>query len=307
MRLYAVRCFVDPFDSHERGLLHVRSTTIFRPGTLLDPTPPAACGGRVVAVTAVCEAVVEALSQARPDHATAASSVIHPFTLARRRASLEPWLLLSYEYGGLGARRGSDGPSATGSFFLGGRNVVPQVEPLEARLPIVFETLKLDSGLGWGGALAWWPGRRDADSSCSRMRSSRSAAERVRLPPLGREGGADGKPGDQFALRVGWSDVVSLPAEVCEPTHVSQGETVVSSRTSGGGGLGRSAQIEIRRALEADLAEGLRDCRKQHAANTEWSPGHERSPVILGADIGGTFTDVVLTRERWAPCTSSSS
>ena len=32
---------------------------------------------------------------------------------------------------------GSDGPDATGCFFLGGRSVIPQIEPLEAQYPIV--------------------------------------------------------------------------------------------------------------------------------------------------------------------------
>jgi len=79
--LYAVRCFVDPSIPMNEGCF-IPVEVIFRSGSLLNPTPPAACGGRVVAVTAVCEAVVEALSRARPDHATAASSVIHPFTLS---------------------------------------------------------------------------------------------------------------------------------------------------------------------------------------------------------------------------------
>ena len=39
-----------------------------------------------------------------PEHATAASSVIHPFTLSGVGAN--PWMLLSYEYGGIGARPG---------------------------------------------------------------------------------------------------------------------------------------------------------------------------------------------------------
>jgi N-methylhydantoinase B len=248
--LYAVRCFVDPSIPMNEGC-YTPVETIFKPGTLLDPTPPAACGGRVVAVTAVCEAVVEALSQARPDHATAASSVIHPFTLAAP-SKLEPWLLLSYEYGGLGARRGSDGPSATGSFFLGGRNVVPQVEPLEARLPLVFETQKLIPDSGGPGR---WRGGLGVETRIKLLADAEFAirAERVRLPPRGREGGGDGRPGDQFALESNGTRR-DLPAKSANQ-RLFEGETVVVT-TSGGGGLGKPAERDPE-SLAADLAEGF--------------------------------------------------
>jgi N-methylhydantoinase B len=198
----------------------------------------------------VCEAVVEALSQARPDHATAASSVIHPYTLAAP-SKLEPWLLLSYEYGGLGARRGSDGPSATGSFFLGGRNVVPQVEPLEARLPLIFEAQKLIPDSGGAGR---WRGGLGVETRIRLRADAEFAirAERVRRPPRGREGGADGQAGDQFALTPEGARRPLPPKSANQ--RLFAGETVVV-RTSGGGGLGDPLERDPR-AVAEDLAEG---------------------------------------------------
>ena len=247
--LYAVRCFVDPSIPMNEGCF-TPVEVVFRKGALLDPQPPAACGGRVVSVTAVCEAVVDALGGARPDLATAASSVIHPFTLAAPNR-LEPWLLLSYEYGGLGARRGSDGPDATGAFFLGGRNVVPQIEPLEAALPILFERQRLLPDSGGAGQ---WRGGLGVETRIRVLQETELAvrSERVVLPPKGREGGDAGRPGTQYVIQ---EDGVerALPAKGAN-LSVAANETFVLT-TSGGGGLGPPAE-RAREDVARDVAEG---------------------------------------------------
>lgn len=247
--LYAVRCFVDPTIPMNEGCF-VPIEVVFRKGSLLDPHAPAACGGRVVAVTAVCEAVVEALGQARPELATAASSVIHPYTLSAP-SRLEPWLLLSYEYGGLGARRGSDGPSATGSFFLGGRNTVPQIEPLEATLPIVFECQRLLPDSGGAGE---WRGGLGVETRVRVLQQTEFAlrSDRVRRPPCGREGGSDGVPGDQYAVETDGT-IRPLPPKAAN-LRLDEGEVLVLT-TSGGGGLGEPGKRTPER-IEEDLAEG---------------------------------------------------
>ncbi len=248
--IYAVRCFVDPEIPMNEGCF-TPVDVVFRKGSLLDPHAPAACGGRVVSVTAVCEAVVQALSQAQPEKATAASSVIHPFTLAAP-SGINPWILLSYEYGGLGARRGSDGPSATGAFFLGGRNTVPQVEALEATLPIRFETVRLLPDSGGAGE---WRGGLGVETRIQVLESSELAlrSERVALPPCGREGGADGGAGDQFVEQLDGTQR-ALPAK-CANMPLAAGERFVL-RTSGGGGLGDPAARD-RARVGQDLDEGF--------------------------------------------------
>jgi N-methylhydantoinase B len=247
--VFAVRCFVDPsIPTNEGSYRPIRVS--FRRGSLLDPHPPAACGGRVVSVLAVCEAVVQALSQARPELATAASSVIHPYTLSGIGAN--PWVLLAFEYGGLGARRGSDGPSATGSFFLGGRNAVPQIEPLEARFPIRVETQRLvpDSGGAgrWRGGLGVQTRMRLLEPALLAVR-----AERVRFPPRGIEGGSDGLAGTQALLRADGTRE-PLPAKLIN-ARLAPGDAF-ELVTSGGGGLG-DAHSRERAAVGLDVEEGL--------------------------------------------------
>lgn len=263
--LYAVRCFVDPSIPMNEGCF-TPVEVLFRKGSLLDPHAPAACGGRVVAVTAVCEAVVHALSRARPDLATAASSVIHPYTLAAP-SRLEPWLLLSYEYGGLGARRGSDGPSATGSFFLGGRNTVPQVEPLEATLPIVFERQRLLPDSGGAGQ---WRGGLGVETRIRVLQDTEFAlrSDRVLLPPKGRDGGDDGTPGTQYVVEERGGERPLSPKGA--NLRLAANETLVLT-TSGGGGLGPPAD-RSRDSVAKDVAEGLvseRGARTQYGVTGE--------------------------------------
>ena len=265
--LYAVRCFVDPSIPMNEGCF-TPVDVVFRKGSLLDPHAPAACGGRVVAVTAVCEAVVHALSRARPELATAASSVIHPYTLAAP-SRLEPWLLLSYEYGGLGARRGSDGPSATGSFFLGGRNTVPQVEPLEATLPIIFECQRLLPDSGGAGQ---WRGGLGVETRIHVLQDTEFAlrSDRVVLPPKGREGGEDGVPGTQYVREEGGGQR-PLPPKGAN-LRLAANETLVLT-TSGGGGLGSPAE-RAPDAVAEDLAEGFvseTEARERYGAGAEAS------------------------------------
>ena len=246
--IYSVRCFVDPEIPMNEGC-YAPVEVVFRRGSLLDPAPPAACGGRIVSVTAACEAVLEALSQARPEHATAASSVIHPFTLSGIGAN--PWMLLSYEYGGIGARRSSDGPDATGALFLGGRNVVPQVEPLEARFPIRVDAQRLVTDSGGAGRQR---GGLGVETRIALLEEAELSlrAERVRHPPRGREGGADGRPGDQRVVSADGSER-QVPAKVAN-YRVHAQETFVLT-TSGGGGLGDPRERD-RDALADDVARG---------------------------------------------------
>ncbi|MBK7948521.1 MAG: hydantoinase B/oxoprolinase family protein [Deltaproteobacteria bacterium] len=280
---YAVRCYVDPSIPMNEGC-YAPIEVVFRKGSLLDPKWPAACGGRVVSVTAVCEAVVDALSQARPDRATAASAVIHPFTLAAATGG-NPWLLLSYEYGGLGARASSDGPSATGSFFLGGRNVVPQVEPLEARLPLVFESQSMIPDSGGPGR---YRGGLGVETRIRVLKDCEVAirSERVRFAPRGRDGGRPGRSGEQFAVLPDGGTRPLLPKAANQLMYA--GETFVL-RTSGGGGLGRPEERDAAQ-IEADLVEGWvspEAARRDYGfTGVKASPSAKPSGAAAGREVG---------------------
>jgi N-methylhydantoinase B len=248
--VYAIRCFIDPSIPMNEGCF--RSIhTVLPEGSLVNPTPPAACGGRVVTVTAALEAILAALADACPDHAVAPSALIQVYSMTGLRDDGERWLTLGYEFGGIGGRHGSDGPDATGPYFLGGRSVIPQIEPLEHQLPFVVERCALmpDSGGAgqWRGGLGVEMALRMTGPAQLTVRG-----DRLGLPPPGSGGGQPGRAGSFGVARVEgtYQQLASREQEV----DLHPGD-VFWLRTSGGGGLGSPAQRD-RDALRQDVREG---------------------------------------------------
>ena len=231
--VYAVRCFADPTIPMNEGCFRVIRAS-FPEGSLVNPLPPAACGGRVVSVTAGTEAVLAALSSALPQHAVAQSAIIHVYALSGVDDAGVPWLCLNYDFGGLGARSGSDGADATGAFFLGGRSVIPQIEPLEGRFPLRFLRASLLEDSGGAGT---WRGGRGTESAVRVLTDAELTVrgDRIDVPPGGLGGGAAGVGGSYHVLRGDGRR---------EPLHAKQAKVklragdVFVMRTSGGGGLG---------------------------------------------------------------------
>jgi N-methylhydantoinase B len=248
--VYAMRCFVDPTIPMNEGCFRPLSVHLPR-GTLVNPDPPAACGGRVMTVAAAVEAILQALTDAAPDHAVAASSLIHVWSLAGTTADDRPWLNLFYEFGGLGARAGADGPDATGAFFLGGRSVIPQLEPLEAQYPIIVRSARLAPDSGGAGQ---WRGGLGVELVIELLTDATLTVRgaRMDLPPPGVRGGRSGL-GGEFAIQRADGTVETLPSKVAG-VPIAAGERLVV-RTSGGGGLGNPRDRD-RALVHADVAAG---------------------------------------------------
>lgn len=249
--IFAVRCFVDPSIPMNDGCF-IPVETILPLGSIVSPEAPAACGGRVVTVFAVLEAIVQALSQARPDHAVASSGLVHVFTLASAPDAPEPWLTLLYELGGIGARNGSDGYDATGAFFLGGRSVIPQVEPLEGRLPILVRRVSVREDSGGAGQ---WRGGLGSRLEIEMLEDATATVrgDRMIMPPPGVRGGHSGNGGTNAIDRADGTH------EALKPKHANislkKGDVLVVS-TSGGGGLGSPLDRDPERVLR-DVQEKL--------------------------------------------------
>jgi N-methylhydantoinase B len=256
--LYAVRCFLAADIPVNDGCLRPLDVRL-SPGTLVDPEPPAACGGRVVTVAAVIEAVVEALAQACPERAVAASGLVHVYALASGHArdgaaaaGRAPWLALLYEFGGIGARTASDGPDATGAYFLGGRSVVPQLEPLEAAYPVVFRHARLRTDSGGAGRMRGGLGT-DLAVEVTEPAVLTVRGDRMTRPPAGRDGGLPGGGGRHEVRRARGGVEVLAPKQT--GVDLAPGDVFVVG-TSGGGGLGDP----YTRAPES-VAEDVRDGR----------------------------------------------
>lgn len=247
--LFAVRCFVDPNIPMNDGCFRPVEIELRR-GSIVDPNPPAACGGRVVTVFAAVEAILQALSRARPDRAVASSGTVHVFTLSTPADAPAPWLTMLYEFGGIGARASSDGPDATGAFFLGGRSTIPQIEPIEAQYPIVFHEVSVRTDSGGPGTHRGGLGAQLVIEPFTDVELT-VRGDRMILPPPGIQDGHSGVGGFSAADRLDGSREEFRPKQT--GISVRAGERFTFA-TSGGGGLG-SPLARDPEAVRADVAE----------------------------------------------------
>lgn len=248
--IFAVRCFLDPSIPMDEGCF--RPIDVRLPaGTVVNPRPPAACGGRVVTVAAAVDAILDALSACRPDHGVAPSGLIQVFTLSGIDHAGQRWITLLFEFGGIGARRGSDGPDATGAHFLGGRSVIPQIEPLESQYPFVVRRSRLLPDSGGPGR---WRGGLGVETEIELLADTEIGVrgDRMLVPPPGAEGGGSGAPGGWTLRRA--DGTVERLAHRQAGIEARAGDVFVL-RTSGGGGLGPASERDVEQ-VHADVRDG---------------------------------------------------
>ncbi|NUT11506.1 MAG: hydantoinase B/oxoprolinase family protein, partial [Nonomuraea sp.] len=246
--VFAVRCFLDPTIPMNDGCL--RAIEVVLPeGSLLNARSPHPCGGRYVPIYAAMEAVFQALSDAVPERAIAASGILQPFSIAAVGAPY--WIHLSYDFGGVGARRGLDGPDATGVHFGIGRNSVPQAEPVESRCPLIVESVETVPDSGGPGRFRGGLGSRTVYRFLADCHVT-TRGDRLRLPPPGRDGGLPGRVGGFFKRHL--DGRVERLASKVNNVRFGAGEAFIVE-TTGGGGLGPPGERD-RAAVLADLESG---------------------------------------------------
>jgi N-methylhydantoinase B len=245
--MYALRCFVDPSLPMNEGCFAPVEVRLPR-GSLVNCTRPYPGGGRWATVAAAEEAIFAALTRALPDRGVAASGILQGFSLS---GAERPWLHMSFDLGGMGASAVRDGPDATGALFGGGRNIIPQVEPIEARLPLRVEEVSLIADSGGVGRHRGGLGTRTVLRMLEDARVD-TRGDRLRRPPPGAAGGEPGRAGGYYRER---ADGVREPLDAkATRQHLRAGEALVVE-TSGGGGYGDPAERDPD-ALHKDLADG---------------------------------------------------
>ncbi|CAB5001097.1 MAG: hydantoinase B/oxoprolinase family protein [Actinobacteria bacterium] len=247
--LFALRCFLDPTIPMNEGCF-APVDFVIPSGSLLNVTPPFPGGGRFLAVFAAVEAIFQAMSQADPHHAIAASGILQPFALDGR-GSNGAWIHAAYELGGMGARWGNDGLDAIGVHHGGGRNAIPQSEPLESRYPFVVERVELIADSGGAGT---WRGGLGTRTTFLLLDDARLTmrCDRLERPPCGVQGGRDGRAGGYFRqLPDGTS--LRLPSKSSGIAFAAGDRFVLE--TSGGGGLGPPGNRD-ESAIDIDIANG---------------------------------------------------
>jgi N-methylhydantoinase B len=183
---------------------------VTRPGTILDPAPPAAVGTRAITCGVLGDLIVGAMSQALGARGMAASGPHHLVIFS----GMDPrrgQLFVDYETiaGGAGARAGRDGMDAVRVHASGAANL--PIEALENAYPLRVERYALREGSG--GAGRWRGGSgvvRDYRVLTNGITVSLSS-ERQKRPADGIAGGGPGLCG-AFVLNPGAPNEQRLPS-----------------------------------------------------------------------------------------------
>jgi N-methylhydantoinase B len=244
---YCLKCLIDPQLPSNDGLARVVETR-FRPGSILDPVAPAPVNAYIAAAQAVAEAVLLALGPVAGARRIAGSSGTGAIALGA--AGGGPGFV-QYELfgGGLGARAGRDGVSAT-SVHVGNSRITP-IEIVESEFPVRVRRFDLLAGSGGAGRRRGGLGFvREYELLAEARLSVR--LDRHDVAPCGLEGG---EPGRRGAVRInpGTAEERRLPARVGD-VRLHRGDVLRIERP-GGGGFGPAAEREPE-AVRRDREEG---------------------------------------------------
>jgi N-methylhydantoinase B len=220
------------------------------PGCVVGPVAPAAIGCRSISASVLGDVIANALSQALPGKALAASGPHHLYVLSGTDPRTGNYFV-NYETlaGGYGARAGRDGIDGVRVHASGSSNL--PVEALEHAYPFRVERYALwndSSGAGQfrGGAGVVRDYRVLADDIVVSLSS-----ERQHVAAQGMAGGKVGAPG-AFVLNPGTADERKLPAAAAD-VRLPRG-SVLRIATPAGGGYGPPEQRD-REAIHRDLRE----------------------------------------------------
>ncbi len=230
--LYVFRTIVDEPIPLNEGCL--RPLDIVIPaGSMLAPVAPAAVvAGNVETSQVLVDGLMAALGAM-----AASQGTMNNLTFGDGR-------LQYYETicGGAGAGPDFDGASAVHTHMTNSRLTDPEV--LEWRYPVLVDGFSIRAGSGGSG----W--HRGGDGVIRRLRflapmTASILSNRRTTIPFGLMGGGDGRPGRNAVERADGT-VEALPATA--QVEMGAGDALVIE-TPGGGGYGRPARADIRRAL----------------------------------------------------------
>src|SRR5882724_2957884 len=201
-------------------------------GSLFNPRPPAAAGGRAVMQQRIVDVILAALAQAVPDRVIAASSHwANPIFEGHDGQRGKRFVYYDIAVGGMGARPTKDGAEAVcGSFNL--ENI--PVEVNESNYPIVIERLELIRDSSGAGKFRGSCGLRKDIRFLGASGSLSNLTDRHKFAPPGLRGGRPGARGATI-LNPDTEGAQVLHSKAIHP--LAHGD-LVSMRVSGSGGYG---------------------------------------------------------------------
>ncbi len=190
--VYAAKCVVSPYVPNNQGTMdvfHVKAPD----GSLLNPSPPSACGARHITGWHAPIAVWRALAQCVPERTIADPGLPSSCTIRGIDSKGRTFVAITVVGGGgMGARPDSDGLNSTG---------IPTVtshisaEVLESTTPLLVEELRLVPDSGGAGKFRGGLGVSYTIRNLSGTKAKVAfIGNKFRFPPMGLLGGKNGTP-----------------------------------------------------------------------------------------------------------------
>ena len=284
-----VKSFLDPDTPVNHGSFNPIQI-VNPPGSFLNATLPAPCGGMVECRALMCGLVVSALGRALPGKRVGdlKGGGNHVYVSGPHRDRGGIFLFYEYPAAGTGATGRTDGNHAVRAFPEGDFNAVQSAEVVEAQCPLRIEAHGLREGSCGDGEFRGGLGLRRDVRILGDVASLSVLADKNLIPPFGVAGALSGAANRFTVIRGGETVEPSpVPGKVGDfPLQIGD---VVRMETSGGGGCGDPLARAPER-VQADVALGYLD-RDQAA---------ERYGVVIdaGGNVDAAATQAMRDRLR---------
>ena len=281
-----VKSFLDPDTPVNHGSFNPIEI-VNPPGSFLNATLPAPCGGMAECRALMCGLVVSALGQALPEKRVGdlKGGANHVYVSGPQRDRDDIFLFYEYPAAGTGGTSRTDGNHAVRAFPEGDFNAVQSAEVVEAQCPLRIESHGLREGSCGDGEFRGGLGLRRDVRILGEAASLSVLGDKNIIPPFGVAGGVGGAANRFTVIRDGKTVEPSpVPGKVGD-FALERGD-VVRMETSGGGGYGDPLARAPER-VQDDVALGYLD-RDQ---------ARERYGVVIGA---GGDVDATATRNQRA-------
>lgn len=233
-----IKSFLDPETPVNHGSFNPIEI-VNPPGSFLNATLPAPCGGMTECRAILAGLMVSALGQALPEELVGdlKGGANHIYISGPRPGRGELFLMYEYPAGGTGGTGDFDGAHGLRSFLEGDFNAVQSVEVIEAQYPIRIERYGIREGSCGDGR---------SRGGCGIVREFRVLVDGASLsvlgdknviPPFGVAGGRGGSA-NRFTVERAGTLVPTSPIPGKVGGFALKKGDLVRAETSGGGGFG---------------------------------------------------------------------
>lgn len=241
--VYALKCALAPSLPFNEGI--VRPIEVEAPAaTVVNSMFPAAGAVRNLVGHFIPTLVFNALAAISPEHAIAECGAPRPIVNISGVHDGTPFVMTILVMGGFGARRGRDGLACVA--FPTNTRTVP-VEIVESAAPLLIDEKHLLAGSGGAGEFRGGLGQRITVRCLAERAHASIIAQRLRHPPQGVFGGAQGS---RTRIELNGREL----DDVSERIALSLND-VLTVESSGGGGFGTPGR-RSNAAVESDVRNG---------------------------------------------------